>query len=127
MSSSGITVRSPSKQHDLDDVELGSSNNTASNRRTLKTKDSNIIELTPLVIADGDGSKRANNALSPRNAAISPDNSDGGRSNAVKSLIASGMYSGCSVGMVLVNKSLASRCVLLQSLVDCCVFSSFFG
>jgi hypothetical protein len=29
----------------------------------------------------------------------------------MKSFIASAMYSGCSVGMVLVNKSLASRFV----------------
>ena len=84
--SEGMTVRSPtSKSADMTDVEVGSSG-----RHVIKAKDSNIIELSS---GDGKG-----------------DSSRGeGRSSAMKSLIASTMYSGCSVGMVLVNKSLASR------------------
>ena len=41
----------------------------------------------------------------------SSSSSEGERSSCMKSFIASAMYSGCSVGMVLVNKSLASRFV----------------
>jgi len=112
MSSTGMTVRSPSKatqpqQHDMEDVELGSSHAAANtNRRNLKAKDSNIVELTPLItVGSGDGNK----AASPRGP-MSPNASGGAgdRSNIMKSVIASTMYSGCSVGMVLVNKSLAS-------------------
>lgn len=110
-----MTVRSPSKatqpqQHDMEDVELGSSHAAANtNRRNLKAKDSNIVELTPLItVGSGDGNK----AASPRGP-MSPNASGGAgeRSNIMKSVIASTMYSGCSVGMVLVNKSLASRLV----------------
>lgn len=83
--SDGMTVRSPtSKSADMSDVEVGSSG-----RHVIKAKDSNIIELSS---GDGKG-----------------DSSRAEGSSAVKSLIASTMYSGCSVGMVLVNKSLASR------------------
>lgn len=111
MSSSGMTVRSPSKAshqqqgRDFEDVELGSSNSNstaAGGRRMLKAKDSNIVELTPLVVNNADGSKSANGSLSPSGSG------DAGSSSAMKSVIASAMYSGCSVGMVLVNKSLAS-------------------
>jgi len=99
--SDGMTVRSPSSkassnQREMDDIELGSG------RRLLKAKDSNIVELAPLATGKGDSSK----ALSSPRGAMTPNDKDSG--SAMKSLIASSMYSGCSVGMVLVNKSLAS-------------------
>jgi hypothetical protein len=51
---------------------------------------------------------------SPRGASSSTTEGVAGeRSSCMKSLIASAMYSGCSVGMVLVNKSLASRYVFV--------------
>lgn len=100
--SDGMTVRSPSSkansnQRDMEDIELGSS------RRLLKAKDSNIVELAPLATGKGDSSK----SLSSPRGGVPPNDKDS--SSVMKSLIASSMYSGCSVGMVLVNKSLASR------------------
>lgn len=71
-----------------DDVEVGNPTRVI---YTMKSKDSNIDETS-----GGEQSSVGEN---------------GGSSSAMKSLIASTMYSGCSVGMVLVNKSLASRFV----------------
>ena len=84
--SNSITVRSPTSKQQregnaMEDVELGSSNN-----RRLKAKESDVAEIS-----------------NDSTAATA----EGG--SAMKSLIASAMYSGCSVGMVMVNKSLASR------------------
>ena len=104
----GISIRSPSKgrresfgeivndnsmgESAMDDVELG-----AGLRRSnlAKAKES---DLEPLVTRSPDRME-----ANPRGP------SDAEQSSASKSLIASAMYSGCSVGMVLVNKSLASR------------------
>lgn len=83
----------------MEDVELGSSSvnksphGTARTRPMMKLKDSNIVELQPLV--------------EPKSK--SPRAADGESSSFAKSVIATTMYSGCSIGMVLVNKSLASR------------------
>jgi hypothetical protein len=91
--SEGMTVRSPShatkspRANDMEDVEIGSNN---SRTRLLKAKESDVMELSS-------GESQENTS---------------GSSSAMKSLIASTMYSGCSVGMVLVNKSLASRCAI---------------
>lgn len=87
----------PTSPNHMEDVELGSSSSanksgTARSRPMMKLKDSNIVELQPLV----DTTSKA-----PRG--------DGESSSFAKSMIASTMYSGCSIGMVLVNKSLASR------------------
>ena len=102
ISSTGMSVRSPSNaKKNMEDVELGSS----SHGRRLKMKDSDV-EMAPLIVGNGDGSTKA--PLSPMQ-----QSSEGERSHFMKSFIASAMYSGCSVGMVLVNKSLASRFVWL--------------
>ena len=92
----GATMRATSPNH-MEDVELGSSSSanksgTARTRPMMKLKDSNIVELQPLVEPSSKSSK-----------------GDGESSSFAKSVIASTMYSGCSIGMVLVNKSLASR------------------
>jgi hypothetical protein len=88
-------MRSTSPNH-MEDVELGSSSSankgTARTRPMMKLKDSNIVELQPLVDSSSKIAK-----------------GDGESSSLAKSIIASTMYSGCSIGMVLVNKSLASR------------------
>ena len=91
----GQTMRSTSPNH-MEDVELGSSssNNSIGNARTrpmMKAKDSNVVELQPLVDTTTSSSSKDE------------------RSSFAKSIIASTLYSGCSIGMVLVNKSLASR------------------
>lgn len=84
----GETMRSTSPN--LEDVELGSSaKGNARTRPMMKAKDSNIVELQPLVV---DTSSKAKSSHS-----------------FTKSIVASTLYSGCSIGMVLVNKSLASR------------------
>jgi hypothetical protein len=103
----GMTARSPSNK--MSDVELGSSSQHGP-RRALKTKDSDIgnEEMAPLMISGGDGKV----PQSPRGASSTTEGVTGERSSCMKSLIASAMYSGCSVGMVLVNKSLASRYVI---------------
>jgi len=100
----GMSVRSPSNK--MSDVELGSSSHGGGPRRALKSKESDIgnEEMAPLMISGGDGKL----PQSPRGAS-STEAVAGERSSCMKSLIASAMYSGCSVGMVLVNKSLASR------------------
>jgi hypothetical protein len=111
MNSTGISVRSPSNvakgrnNNNMEDVELGSSSH--GHQRRLKAKDSDI-EMTALISSNGDSKSPI---MSPRSANASASNSgDGAESGSfTKSLIASAMYSGCSVGMVLVNKSLASR------------------
>ena len=93
-------MRATSPNH-MEDVELGSSSSanksgTARTRPMMKLKDSNIVELQPLVEPSSKASK-----------------GDGESSSFAKSVIASTMYSGCSIGMVLVNKSLASRLVMI--------------
>jgi hypothetical protein len=91
----GMTVRSPSsksnsnQQRDMEDVEIGR------HPRVIKAKDSNVEDLSPPSLI-GEGKSESSSE-------------QGGGSSAMKSLVASTMYSGCSVGMVLVNKSLASR------------------
>lgn len=105
-SSFGMSARSPSSGagKGLDDVELGSSSH---GRRALKTKDSNAGgEMTPLVNGGSNGDGKS--PQSPRGQSSLSSPPDVERSSCMKSLIASAMYSGCSVGMVLVNKSLAS-------------------
>ncbi|KAL9187771.1 hypothetical protein ACHAXT_006149 [Thalassiosira profunda] len=98
----GITARSPSKQP-MEDVELGSSSGPGHRRHgSLKAKNSDLEDLQPLV-PNGDGQKPG--PMSPRPS----HGEDHGSSSVAKSVIASAMYSGCSVGMVLVNKSLASN------------------
>jgi hypothetical protein len=90
----GMTVRSPTsksnsnQQRDTEDVEIGR------HPRVIKAKDSNVEDLSPPSLI-GEGK--------------SESSSEQGGSSAMKSLVASTMYSGCSVGMVMVNKSLASR------------------
>ena len=122
----GISVRSPSKNtqsgnNNFDDVELGTTSSSSpsqgNKRRSLKAKESDV-ELTPLVIGNGDGSNNSDHtpAKVPTTSPRTPRggnsvSGEGERSSTVKSIIASAMYSGCSVGMVLVNKSLASRYV----------------
>lgn len=126
-SSSGIAARSPSSARaspskvsgggmgnnaTLEDVELGSSSQhggvATHQRHGLKAKDSNAEELTPLVVGNGDGSGGGNKLPGTPRAALTPRGGEGEGSTASKSIVASAMYSGCSVGMVLVNKSLAS-------------------
>ena len=126
----GITVRSPSAKNthsgnnNFDDVELGTTTNASSpsqgnKRRSLKAKESDM-ELKPLVIDNGDGSNKM--PTTPRGTPRGGNSvsAEGERSSTVKSLIASALYSGCSVGMVLVNKSLASRYVVVVQCA-CCV------
>lgn len=102
----------------MEDVELGTGSShhdahggTTSHRHghQIKAKSSDIIELTPpsssLVVGtngDGTGSKAPGTPRGSRHT-------EGDHHSTWKSLVASVMYSGCSVGMVLVNKSLASR------------------
>lgn len=121
-------MRATSPNH-MEDVELGSSSSanksgTARTRPMMKLKDSNIVELQPLVEPSSKSSK-----------------GDGESSSFSKSVIASTMYSGCSIGMVLVNKSLASSynhlidgdlnilLVVFQAVtaVICVEFSKFMG
>ena len=133
----GISVRSPSKNtqsgnNNFDDVELGTTSSSSpsqgNKRRSLKAKESDV-ELTPLVIGNGDGSNNSDHtpAKVPTTSPRTPRggnsvSGEGERSSTVKSIIASAMYSGCSVGMVLVNKSLASRYV---SMLCCFLLRSF--
>jgi len=111
----GITIRSPSKPrrhaadggsstNEMEDVEIGSSAgmiapSSGNGNVLLHIKEA---EVSPLMIGTG-----SSGAVSPRSRAnsLGSDQEGGG---ATKSLVASAMYSGCSVGMVLVNKSLAS-------------------
>ena len=109
MGDGGMSIRSPGKgrresfgdipndnsmgESAMDDVELG-----AGLRRHNISK-AKETDLEPLV------------TRSPGRMEASPrggSSGDGEQSSASKSLVASAMYSGCSVGMVLVNKSLAS-------------------
>ena len=86
----------PTSPNLMEDVELGSSSiNKSGTARTrpIKAKDSNI-KLQPLVEPSSDNRRAA---------------ADGESSTLAKSIVATTMYSGCSIGMVLVNKSLASR------------------
>ena len=131
----GISVRSPSKNtqsgnNNFDDVELGTTSSSSpsqgNKRRSLKAKESDV-ELTPLVIGNGDGSNNSDHPAKPTTPRGTPRggnsvSGEGERSSTVKSIIASAMYSGCSVGMVLVNKSLASRYV---SMLCCFLLRSF--
>jgi len=111
MSQAGMSVASPRKAHTrspsnpriMEDVELGSSSHGGTTEhRWMKSND--MEELNPLVVGNGEGPKRP----SPRSGATTPRTGEGESSSVSKSIIASAMYSGCSVGMVLVNKSLAS-------------------
>ena len=94
--SNSISVCSPSAKSSsstprgMEKVELGPG------RRQLKVKDSDIVGLPPF---NNGGSKGESSQVGASQASRS----------VVKSLVASTMYSGCSVGMVLVNKSLAPR------------------
>ena len=118
MNSTGMSIRSPTNaakgmrnNNSLEDVELGSSSHGGHQRR-LKAKDSDL-EMTALISpSEKSNGEMKSPMLSPRGAASSSSSSggEGESSSFMKSLIASAMYSGCSVGMVLVNKSLASRC-----------------
>lgn len=97
MSSLGNRTASNNK---MEDIEVGSSSvNASGKRRSFKDKE-DLEGMQPLVVGNGDGSHGG----SPRGR---PGSSDPDGSLA-KSIVASAMYSGCSVGMVLVNKSLAS-------------------
>lgn len=95
MATDGITVRcsptskSQGDQHDIEDIE-----NASGRHPLLKAKDSNIVE----------SASSSNGGKGDSGSGTSTESS-----SMMKSLIASTMYSGCSVGMVLVNKSLASR------------------
>jgi hypothetical protein len=117
MNSTGMSIRSPTNaakgmrnNNNLEDVELGSSSHGGHQRR-LKAKDSDL-EMTALISPSEKSNGEMKSPMSPRGggAASSSSGGDGESSSFMKSLIASAMYSGCSVGMVLVNKSLASRC-----------------
>ena len=93
----------------MEDVELGSSSH-GHQRRIIKAKDSDL-EMTALISSSENGESKS--LMSPRAGGASGGGggeSESGSSSLMKSFIASAMYSGCSVGMVLVNKSLASRC-----------------
>jgi hypothetical protein len=114
MSSTGISVRSPANaankgrtHNNMEDVELGSSSH--GHQRRIKAKDSDL-EMTALISSSENGESKS--LMSPRAGGASGGGgeSESGSSSLMKSFIASAMYSGCSVGMVLVNKSLASRC-----------------
>eukprot|EP00571_Detonula_confervacea_P013111 CAMPEP_0172310124 /NCGR_PEP_ID=MMETSP1058-20130122/11306_1 /TAXON_ID=83371 /ORGANISM="Detonula confervacea, Strain CCMP 353" /LENGTH=393 /DNA_ID=CAMNT_0013022889 /DNA_START=40 /DNA_END=1221 /DNA_ORIENTATION=+ len=114
MSSSGMSVRaSPSNKgtradasRNMEDVELGSSSHGGrEHRRNIKAKNSDLAEITPLIIGNGDEPSKM--PMSPRGS-MTPHNGDADSGHAMKSVVASALYSGCSVGMVLVNKSLAS-------------------
>lgn len=102
-----MSIRSPAnaaskgRNNNLEDVELGSSSH--GHQRRLKAKDSDL-EMTALISGNDNGG-----AKSPINGNAPASGSEGESGSLMKSLIASAMYSGCSVGMVLVNKSLASR------------------
>jgi hypothetical protein len=120
MNSTGMSIRSPTNaakamrnNNNLEDVELGSSSHgLQQHQRRLKAKDSDL-EMTALISpSEKSNGEMKSPMLSPRGAASSSSSSggEGESSSFMKSLIASAMYSGCSVGMVLVNKSLASRC-----------------
>jgi hypothetical protein len=119
MNSTGMSIRSPTNaakgmrnNNNLEDVELGSSSHgLQQHQRRLKAKDSDL-EMTALISPSEKSNGEMKSPMSPRGggAASSSSGGDGESSSFMKSLIASAMYSGCSVGMVLVNKSLASRC-----------------
>lgn len=100
------TPKGASPLRNVEDVELGPllHGGVAGHRRNAKAKDSDVVELTPFVAGSGDGSLK--NPSTPKGA-LTPR---GERDDAsfVKCITASIMYCGCSVGMVLVNKSLAS-------------------
>jgi len=108
-----MTIRSPagkgSAPNNMEDVELGSSSShggTTGHRRTFKAKESDPIESAPLLVGSGDAGSKSPGT--PRGA-VTPRTSEAEASASfTKSIVASTMYSGCSVGMVLVNKSLAS-------------------
>lgn len=108
---SNMSVRTPPTKrsgsgNNMEDIELASSSHGgAHNRHNTKAKNSDLAEISPLVIGNGDDMKIP--ASSPRGS-LAARNSDADSGHMTKSIIASALYSGCSVGMVLVNKSLAS-------------------
>ena len=113
MSPTTISSRSPGKPRSgngLHDIELGASPSTSKLRRSgaATHKDD---EVTALVVDEFNDNNNTP-ATTPRSASRNSNSSEGESSSTVKSLVASALYSGCSVGMVLVNKSLASRYVL---------------
>ena len=119
MSPTTISSRSPGKPRSgnggLHDIELGASPSTSKRRSGVATHKDD--EIDPLVVDEFKDNNTP--ATTPRSASRNSNiNSEGESSSTVKSIVASALYSGCSVGMVLVNKSLASRyvlyCVLLR-------------
>ena len=125
MSPTTISSRSPGKPRSgngLHDIELGASPSTSKLRRSgaATHKDD---EVTALVVDEFNDNNNTP-ATTPRSASRNSNSSEGESSSTVKSLVASALYSGCSVGMVLVNKSLASRYVLLWC-ADVFCFVSF--
>ena len=113
MSPTTISSRSPGKPRSgnggLHDIELGASPSTSKRRSGVATHKDD--EVTALVVDEFNDNNTP--ATTPRSASRNASNtSEGESSSTVKSLVASALYSGCSVGMVLVNKSLASRYVL---------------
>ena len=113
MSPTSVTSRSPGKPRSgnggLHDIELGASPSTSKRRSGAATHKDD--EVTALVVDEFNDNNNTP-ATTPRSASRNSNTSEGESSSTVKSLVASALYSGCSVGMVLVNKSLASRYVL---------------
>lgn len=115
-SPTGIPSRSPSKatllaspgRGGMSDIELGNNSSshghggTTGKRHTLKAKESDASELGASS-GGADGIPKM-----PMPGSQGQRGGEGEASSVAKSVVASAMYSGCSVGMVLVNKSLAS-------------------
>jgi len=114
MSPTSVTSRSPGKPRSgnggLHDIELGASPSTSKRRSGAATHKDD--EVTALVVDEFNDNNNNTPATTPRSASRNNNTSEGESSSTVKSIVASALYSGCSVGMVLVNKSLASRYVL---------------
>ena len=112
MSPTTISSRSPGKPRSgngLHDIELGASPSTSKRRSGVATHKDD--EVTALVVDEFNDNNNTP-ATTLRSASRNNNTSEGESSSTVKSIVASALYSGCSVGMVLVNKSLASRYVL---------------
>ena len=125
MSPTTISSRSPGKPRSgnggLHDIELGASPSTSKRRSGVANHKDD--EIDPLVVDEFKDNNTP--ATTPRSASRNSNTSEGESSSTVKSIVASALYSGCSVGMVLVNKSLASRYVLYCVLM-CFVFGCLF-
>ena len=126
MSPTTISSRSPGKPRSgnggLHDIELGASPSTSKRRSGVATHKDD--EVTALVVDEFNDNNNTP-ATTLRSASRNNNTSEGESSSTVKSIVASALYSGCSVGMVLVNKSLASRYVLYCVLI-CIVFGCLF-